>query len=157
RPSGDRFTVRLFRGGVEYVPNAGVVARELQRLWTEHRRRFDVRAEAMRLLAMPEGQFIDAGTAGAIQDKYPTVYGMNRFGVGPDATAARRAQAKQFKAYLLPFEQLLADSFVMLGGFTDLCAIDAGPRQHDSRGYLDGRDATDATLVPDVAPLLSDS
>ena len=157
RPAGDRFSVRLLRGGVEYMPHAGAVERELRRLWTEHRRRFDVRADARRLLAMPRGRHIDAAGYVSIQEQFPSTYGINRFGVGPDATPARRANARQFKAYLLAFEQLLADSFAMVDGVRELCAIGSEPRRRTLTQYLDACDETGATLVPDVEPLLSPS
>ena len=157
RPSGDRFSVRLLRGGVEYAPNAGAVARELHRLWTEHRRRFDAAADAARLLVMPRGRHLDAGSYVSIQEQFPTTYGINRYGVGADATPERRAKARQFKAYLLAFEQLLADSFSMLDGLRELCAIAPGQRQQMFSQYLDACDAGGATLVPDVEPLLSQS
>jgi len=157
RPAGDRFSVRVLREGVEYTPRADAVARELHRLWAEHRRRFDVRADARRLLTMPRGQFIDAGSYVSIQEQYPTTYGINRFGVGSDATPARRASARQFKAYLLAFEQLLADSFAMVDGVRELCTIGREPRRRAFRQYLDACDETGATLVPDVEPLLSES
>jgi hypothetical protein len=157
RPAGDRFSVRLLRGGVEYTPHAGAVERELHRLWTEHRRRFDVRTDARRLLAMPRGLHIDAYGYVSIQEQFPTTYGINRFGVGPDATPARRASARQFKAYLLAFEQLLADSFAMVDGVRELCAIGSEPRRRTFTQYLDACDETGATLVPDVELLLSAS
>ncbi len=157
RPVGDRFSIRVMRGGVEYTPSASLVARELVRLWADHRRKFDVRADAARLLAIPGGQYSDVGTYVSIQEQYPTVYGVNRYGVGSEATPERRAQARQFKAYLLAFEQLLADSFARLEGLKRLCAIGRGSRQRAFSHYLDACDSTGATLVPDVAPLLKDS
>jgi hypothetical protein len=157
RPVGDRFSVRVLRGGVEYTPHAGAVERELHRLWTDHRRRFDVRADARRLLAMPRGQHIDAAGYVSIQEQFPTTYGINRFGVGSEATAARRASARQFKGYLLAFEQLLADSFAMVDGVRELCAIGSEPRRRAFTRYLDACDETGETLVPDVGPLLSPS
>ena len=157
KPRGDRFSVRLLRGGVEHTPDAGFVERELSRLRAEHRRRFSVRTDARRLLAMPRGQHIDAGGYVSIQEQFPATYGINRYGVGPDATPARRASARQFKAYLLAFEQLLADSFAMVDGIRELCAIGAEPRRRAFTQYLDACDETGATLVPDVEPLLSAS
>jgi hypothetical protein len=157
RPAGDRFSVRVLREGVECTPRADAVARELHRLWAEHRRRFDGRADARRLLTMPRGQHIDAGSYVSIQEQFPATYGINRYGVGSDATTARRASARQFKAYLLAFEQLLADSFAMVDGMRELCAIGREPRRRAFRHYLDACDETGATLVPDVGPVLSAS
>jgi hypothetical protein len=157
KPAGDRFSVRVMRGGVEHTPDAAAVARELNRLWVEHRRTHDVRADAARLLAMPAGRFVDPGSYVSVQEHYPAAYGINRFGVGAEAPPARRAQARQFKAYLLVFEQLLADSFAMLDGLRDLCTTTPGEMQRALRQYLDARTAEGTTLVPDVAPLLADS
>ncbi len=157
RPVGDRFSIRLARGAVEYTPDPAAVKRELDRLWAEHRRRYDVRADARRLLAIPAGQYLDAGYYSSIQEHYPAIYGVNRYGIGAEASTARRAQAKQFKGYLLAFEQLLADSFARVEGLRELCSISRTPRQRAFRQYLGLCDSTGATLVPDVAPLLKDS
>lgn len=50
----------------------------------------------------------------SVQEHFPSNYGINRFGVPAHAPAARRAQAKQLKGYLLLFDQLMLDHLAML-------------------------------------------
>ena len=157
QPAGGRFSIRLFRGGVECTPDAVRVKRELERRWFDHRRTYSLRAESDRLLAIPRGRYVDVGNYSSIQEQFPSAYGINGYGVASEATLERRAQARQFKAYLLVFEQLLADSFARLEGLKHLCAIDGAPKHRVFQQYLDACDADGATLVPDVRPLLKDS
>lgn len=149
RAAGGRFSIRLLRGGVEYRPEPRLVARELDRLWLEHRRRHDIRAETDRLLALPAGRSVELGAYTSIQEQFPAVYGINAYGVGAEATDERRARARQFKGYLLVFEQLLADAFARLDGLRDLGSVERGPVVSRAfHQYLD-------TCVPDVEPLLA--
>lgn len=52
--------------------------------------------------------------------QFPKVYGIGAAGLPSTASEQRRAQAKQLKAYLLLFEQLLANSFSQLAHVKDL-------------------------------------
>lgn len=45
----------------------------------------------------------------SIQDQFPSTYGINRHGVAGSASADVKARARQLKAYLLIFEQLLVN------------------------------------------------
>ena len=51
----------------------------------------------------------------SIQHHFPACYGIGASGLPDSAPAIRRAQAKQFKAYLMFFDQLLANCFAQLG------------------------------------------
>lgn len=50
----------------------------------------------------------------SIQHQFPDTYGINRNGLSSSASPLRKAQMKQLKAYLLLFDQLLANSFSQL-------------------------------------------
>jgi hypothetical protein len=50
----------------------------------------------------------------SIQHQFPDVYGVNSNGLSASASPLRRAQMKQLKAYLLLFDQLLANHFAQL-------------------------------------------
>ncbi|MCX7111498.1 MAG: hypothetical protein NTX45_15505 [Proteobacteria bacterium] len=56
----------------------------------------------------------------SVQHQLPLNYGVGAFGLPPQADAKRRAQAKQLKAYLLLFEQLLANEFGQVGHLGNL-------------------------------------
>ncbi|MFZ4702571.1 MAG: hypothetical protein ACOYMG_21210, partial [Candidatus Methylumidiphilus sp.] len=56
----------------------------------------------------------------SVQHQLPLNYGVGAFGLPPQADAKRRAQARQLKAYLLLFEQLLANEFGQVGHLGNL-------------------------------------
>jgi hypothetical protein len=51
----------------------------------------------------------------SLQHHFPDIYGIGTHGLGKHASAKRKAQARQLKAYLLFFEQLLANYLAQLG------------------------------------------
>lgn len=53
---------------------------------------------------------MERGDYYSIQHEFPITYGIGKGDLAPNATPARKAQAKQLKGYLLPFEQLLAQA-----------------------------------------------
>jgi hypothetical protein len=75
-------------------------------------------------LRIPKGEFRNP------DDYYPVLYSLpETYGVGPSglpssASAARRAQAKQLKAYAMVFEQLLGDALTQLAHTADLFSLD---------------------------------
>ncbi|WP_221392540.1 hypothetical protein [Dyadobacter sp. NIV53] len=63
---------------------------------------------------IPNGNFRELADYYSIQYEFPQVYGVGAFGLPSKATPLRKAQAKQLKAYLLFYDQLLADFFQQL-------------------------------------------
>ncbi|OJJ20908.1 hypothetical protein BKI52_10025 [marine bacterium AO1-C] len=59
----------------------------------------------------------------SVRQHMPEVYGVTPYGLPENASQARKAQAKQLSAYLLFFEQLLADFFAQLGGLPQLFSV----------------------------------
>jgi hypothetical protein len=146
RADGKRgFTIRLYRNGIEIVPNPGLVQRELARLWAEQRRTYPLAAQYREYFAFPEGKYHDVERYYSIQNQYPNVYGINSYGLPPSAPDVRKTQAKQLKGYLLVFDQLLADYFAQLAHVRDLYATETGPT-YFSQSLVPS--------VPDVLPLL---
>lgn len=62
----------------------------------------------------------------SIQNQFPITYGIGKEGLSVNDTAKRKAQAKQLKAYLLFFEQLLADYLSQLAHIGQLFSADLG-------------------------------
>ncbi len=56
----------------------------------------------------------------SIQDHFPSIYGIGPEGLAANASKSRMAQAKQLKAYLMLFEQLLANYLSQLVNCDDL-------------------------------------
>jgi len=74
-------------------------------------------------LDIPSGQHRQIQRHRSIQNDFPLCYGIGREGLPHSADARRRAQAKQFKAYLLFFDQLLANYFAQLAHLKDLFSM----------------------------------
>lgn len=60
----------------------------------------------------------------SVQQQFPAVYGIGEMGLPSTATPARRAQAKQLQAYLMIFDQLMANHLAQLAHVKDLLALD---------------------------------
>jgi hypothetical protein len=75
-------------------------------------------------LPIPQGEFMDIEDYYPVQNEFPLVYGIGEVGLPQSASAERKAQAKQLKAYLLFFEQLLANYLSQLANVRHLFAYD---------------------------------
>jgi hypothetical protein len=71
-------------------------------------------ASADRDLSPPIGRDRKIGNYYSLQHQFPSAYGIGAVGLPDSASPERRAQARQLKAYLLFFDQLLANSFAQL-------------------------------------------
>lgn len=65
-------------------------------------------------LRSPPGRDRKLANYTSIQRQFPRVYGIGETGLPQSATPERRAQAKQLKAYLMFYDQLLANQFAQL-------------------------------------------
>ena len=95
-----------------------------------------------------------------VQHSFPLTYGIGPAGLPSTATAERRAQAKQLKAYLMVYEQLLRNAYAQVAHAGDLFSLDPDDRAHllrracstaaDIAGYAEIVDAalTDARARP---------
>ncbi|OPY69815.1 MAG: hypothetical protein A4E57_00949 [Syntrophorhabdaceae bacterium PtaU1.Bin034] len=75
-------------------------------------------------LPMPEGFFRDTGAYQTIQNDFPRNYGIGINGLPESVPEERKAKAKQLKAYLLFFDQILADYFAQLSKVRELFSLD---------------------------------
>ncbi|AEV96871.1 hypothetical protein A4D02_29940 [Niastella koreensis] len=75
-------------------------------------------------LPVPQGNYYDLTSYYPLQYSLPLTYGVGFDGLPSAASAKRRAQAKQLKAYLLFFEQMLVNYLEQLAHVKDLFAVD---------------------------------
>lgn len=148
-PGKNGYSIRLWQNGIEQQVDPVRVQRELSRLWSEHRRTYRLVEQYKQYFALPRGRYRDLRQYFSVQNQFPNLYGINEYGLPNDATAARQAQAKQFKGYLLVFDQLMANYFAQLANAKDLYNIDDawGPTYF----YQDLLES-----VPNIEPLLID-
>jgi hypothetical protein len=75
-------------------------------------------------LPIPLGTFKNIGQYHSIQNDFPLTYGIGQDGISGNITIERVAQAKQLKAYLLFFDQVLANYFAQLSNLKNLLSAD---------------------------------
>ncbi|HAS46062.1 MAG TPA: hypothetical protein DCS93_36605 [Microscillaceae bacterium] len=73
--------------------------------------------------APPQGRNREVTQYTSVRQHMPEVYGITPYGLPEKASNVRRAQAKQLSAYLLFFEQILADFFAQLGSLPTLFSV----------------------------------
>lgn len=71
-------------------------------------------------LTLPLGEDMEIEAYRSAQYDFPEVYGIDHYGLPIDATEERKARARQLKAYLLPFEQLLANYLQQIAHLPEL-------------------------------------
>ncbi len=86
---------------------------------------------------IPLGRYRNPGTYYALQNHLPAIYGVGENGLPGGADADRVAQSRQLKAYLLFFEQLLADFLAQLAHLRDLFSTDPEKLRADFHQVVD--------------------
>ena len=75
-------------------------------------------------LPVPSGNKRDTESYWPLQYDFPQTYGIGQYGLPPGATSTRIAQQRQLKAYLMFYEQLLADFYSQLSNAHQLFSIE---------------------------------
>ena len=112
-----RSSIRLERGNLRVDSEA--LAEAARRVFVERSRpaaRAVRTAASDRDLQPVPGRDRSVGHYHSLQYEFPMVYGVGPAGLSQTAPPERRAQAKQLKAYLMLYDQLLANHFAQLAG-----------------------------------------
>jgi hypothetical protein len=80
-------------------------------------------------VAPPSGRDRDVSRYTSVQMHLPALYGVGELGLPGSAPPERKAQAKQLKAYLMFFDQLMADYLAQLAHVKDLFSYDGSEAQ----------------------------
>nr|VFK59739.1 MAG: hypothetical protein BECKUNK1418G_GA0071005_100849 [Candidatus Kentron sp. UNK]VFK68770.1 MAG: hypothetical protein BECKUNK1418H_GA0071006_10067 [Candidatus Kentron sp. UNK] len=108
----ERSRIRLEKDGIEVSLNTtNVIAGYKKKLAAFARSAPSAREQD---LAPPRGRDRRLGDYYSIQHQFPDAYGIGEMGLPASASLDRQARAKQLKAYLLFFDQLLANYFAQL-------------------------------------------
>ncbi len=75
-------------------------------------------------LPVPAGRYRNTSEYFPVQYSFPLTYGIGPEGLPSNASDKRKAQARQLKAYLLVFEQLLGNALAQLAHTADLFSLD---------------------------------
>ncbi|MFC0518069.1 hypothetical protein ACFFGT_27895 [Mucilaginibacter angelicae] len=112
---------------------------------------------AQRDILPPESAYTDLSAYYSIQHHFPDVYGIGEGGLPETAAPLRQAQANQLKAYLLFFEQILANYFQQVAGIKNLFAFsDTGVETGGAANWKTTYFCQSLVdKVPGIGPLLS--
>jgi hypothetical protein len=117
---GSKFLV--FKNGLPFLPDRLELADTLQVIKGQHvQPKFSVLEND---LLVPQGTFYEFNAYHPLQYSLPLTYGVGVDGLPFTASTERKAQAKQLKAYLLFYEQLLVNYLEQLSQVKELFAVD---------------------------------
>jgi hypothetical protein len=120
-------SIQLVRNGVAVRSDSGRVKAIFDGL--QRANQYPPLPEAQRDIRLPPGRDRSVGRYYSIQHQFPAAYGIGELGLPASAPAPRQAQARQLKAYLLFFDQLLANYFAQLANAKELFSFDS-PHSH---------------------------
>ena len=126
-----RSKLLLFRDGIPFlIPERGAMeVKEGIRYLKIENNNFKLK-NINQDFAFPTGTFFRLDDYYSIQNDFPATYGIGKGQISHTATPLRKAQAKQLKAYLQHFDQLLADFFKQLSHAKDLLDINQVDRTY---------------------------
>jgi hypothetical protein len=107
-------------------------------------------------IPLPTGRYFELESYSSLQHDLPETYGTGLAGLPETADAPRRAQAKQLKAYLMFYDQLLAGFFAQLQHAKDLLGLDTGSARTYYQQFLHDRQQDAETGIRNVLPLYAD-
>jgi hypothetical protein len=89
-------------------------------------------------LPMPEGEYENLAHYETFQNQFPENYGISPVGLPATATEERKALALQLKAYLLFFDQVIANYFSQLANAKTLLTADDAVRRSYFNNIVEG-------------------
>ena len=149
-----RSQATFYKGIIPYTADSSEVLKKLAELKAldRHHRMGQEKYD----LPIPAGKFRNIQRYYSIQNDYPLCYGIGREGLPRSATPLRKAQAKQFKAYLLLYDQLLANYFAQLAHLKDLFSVNPVIEKTYFSRLLYDLPGLAAAEVPGVANLITE-
>ncbi|MCP4699277.1 MAG: hypothetical protein GY862_20880 [Gammaproteobacteria bacterium] len=103
-------------------------------------------------LQAPSGRDRNVENYYSIQHQFPAAYGIGAMGLPDSAPPLRKAQAKQLQAYLLFFDQLLANCFSQLAHVNDLFSFtEASAQTYFSQAITDPASGIEDIRQTDLA------
>jgi hypothetical protein len=88
-------------------------------------------------IAVPGGTYYPLDSYTTVQDLFPVTYGIGTAGLPANASNQRQGQANQLRAYMLLYDQLLADFFSQLKNAKELFSTEVSIQTYYAQ-FLDG-------------------
>lgn len=99
---------------IKLKPNVREIKKRYVSIEAEYYGTFKTVSESANFAGIPSGQSLGISSYYSIREQFPAIYGIGKFGLPNNVSKKRKAQAKQLKAYLLPFDQLMANFLAQL-------------------------------------------
>jgi hypothetical protein len=143
-PDGADFLIKLKRG--EFTLNTP----EFQSRWIlrVNEKQTSISAEQDLDIVPKPGRYRFPGIYQSIQNDFPLIYGIEEGGLTNDASPQLKARVKQLKAYLLFFDQILANAFAQLEGFRTFISYDNNKNLSVFSQLPEDVPALDSLLIP---------
>ena len=126
-------TIRLVRGPVIAQPNLAKVLG----LFDDLQQSPKPITKSQSDVQIPVGRNRKIAHYRSIQHQFPPIYGIGEMGLTDCATPQRRSMANQLKAYLMFYDQLLANSFAQLANAKELLSFHTKGRRSYFPGTID--------------------
>ncbi|WP_293079026.1 hypothetical protein [Moorena sp. SIO3H5] len=110
--------ITFYKGQIPCNPNLAKAQSHLKSLQQQNTK--TPSTTQIKDLPIPVGQYRELSDYESIQNDFPATYGIGEIGLPASASPKRKAQAKQLQAYLMFFDQLLANYFAQLEHTKDL-------------------------------------
>jgi len=120
--------VELFRNGGALPFSIDAVRKRYQEMNFRRDSMREVEQDFSALYSLPKGVGRGLGSYTSIQQQFPAIYGVNRFGVSGESVEAL-SRARQLKSYLLMFEQLMANFSATSAQLDKLYSVEDERRQ----------------------------
>ncbi len=147
----EQIHVRLTRNGKNYDISLDELKDRYERLDSRHLELGQSKEECRRYDRPVAGIHRQFRNYTSIQEQFPNAYGINRFGVPESHPAHEKAMARQLKAYLLLFEQIMANFLERIQSLPLLFSLDQELKTASFCQPINN------THVPDVAKLYEHS
>ncbi len=102
-------TITLLKDGKVYPVRMREVLTRYHKLHFKHSTLRRSARHVSSLVRSPQGQYRNLREYVSVQNEFPTVYGITRYGVPATAPAETQGRARQLRAYLLLFDQVMAN------------------------------------------------
>lgn len=142
--------IKLFRDNFELPIKRPVFRLIIQKLRENHNRSYLSSFLNKTGRKLIKGKYHNNERYFSIQNHFPKIYGIGPEGLLNKAPKQRKAQAKQLKAYLLFFEQMMANYLSQLANVSDVFSTDTSLKGGQTYHKMPLYD------VPDVKPLFKE-
>ena len=146
--------ILVFKNGLPFLPDKLELSDTLQVIKGQHAQ--PKYAVLENDLPVPHGKYFQLNDYYPLQYSLPLTYGVGYDGLPSTASVQRQAQAKQLKAYLLFYEQLLVNYLEQLSNVKELFALDTSVsktyfnrvlQEADIKGMVDLNNGLDADTL----------